>query len=29
MNSISSATKSSFTPGNQVSSRDKEIQGLM
>lgn len=29
MNSISSATKSSFTPGNQVSNRDKEIQGLM
>ncbi|MBT2283716.1 FlxA-like family protein [Paenibacillus polymyxa] len=29
MNSISSATKSSFTPGNIVSSRDKEIQGLM
>ncbi|GAS82777.1 FlxA-like family protein [Paenibacillus amylolyticus] len=29
MNSISSATKSSFTPGNQVSNRDKEIQGLL
>ncbi|PQP82152.1 hypothetical protein C0Q44_21125 [Paenibacillus sp. PCH8] len=29
MNSISSATKSSFTPGNQVPNRDKEIQGLM
>ncbi|WP_186333651.1 FlxA-like family protein [Paenibacillus xylanexedens] len=29
MNSISSATKSSFTPGNQASNRDKEIQGLM
>ncbi|MGE6575241.1 hypothetical protein ACQKFM_10000 [Paenibacillus xylanexedens] len=29
MNSISPATKSSFTPGNQVSNRDKEIQGLM
>ncbi|WFR60327.1 FlxA-like family protein [Paenibacillus amylolyticus] len=29
MNSISSATKSSFTPGNQVSNRDKEIQALM
>ncbi|WP_458461604.1 hypothetical protein [Paenibacillus sp.] len=29
MNSISSATKSSFTPGNQVSNRDKEIHGLM
>lgn len=29
MNSISPASKSSFTPGSQVSSRDKEIQGLM
>lgn len=29
MNSISPAAKSSFTPGSQVSSRDKEIQGLM
>lgn len=29
MNSISPASKSSFAPGSQVSSRDKEIQGLM
>jgi len=29
MNSISSATKSSFITGKQVSSRDKEIQSLM
>jgi hypothetical protein len=29
MNSISPASKSSITPGTQVSSRDKEIQGLM
>ncbi|KOY12813.1 FlxA-like family protein [Paenibacillus xylanivorans] len=29
MNPISPASKSSFTPGSQVSSRDKEIQGLM
>jgi hypothetical protein len=29
MNSISPAAKSSFTPGSQVSNRDKEIQGLM
>ncbi|RAW14583.1 hypothetical protein DC345_16705 [Paenibacillus taichungensis] len=29
MNSISPASKSSITPGSQVSSRDKEIQGLM
>ncbi|WP_440110505.1 hypothetical protein [Paenibacillus sp. QZ-Y1] len=29
MNSISPASKNSFTPGNQVSNREKEIQGLM
>ncbi|UPK42040.1 hypothetical protein [Paenibacillus pabuli] len=29
MNSISPTAKSSFTPGSQVSSREKEIQGLM
>lgn len=29
MNSISPAAKSSFTPGSHISSREKEIQGLM
>lgn len=29
MNSISPASKNSFTPGNQVSNREKEIQGLI